>query len=119
MKTEQKISKDRYLLICENVISLLSVSLMFSIIAIAYLLKVSDWVRDIVIIVAILAIMPGILFSLRLEQIAGYYECAKCHNRYVPTFKSVLLASHIGSTRHLKCPFCQEKSWNRKVLDEE
>jgi DNA-directed RNA polymerase subunit RPC12/RpoP len=53
---------------------------------------------------------------LKVEQIAGYYECGKCHNKYIPTYKSVNLAPHLGRTRYMKCPKCEKKSWNKKVL---
>ena len=33
-------------------------------------------------------------------------------------FKSVLWAMHVNRTRYLKCPKCEKKSWNKKVLSE-
>lgn len=53
---------------------------------------------------------------LRIEQIAGYFECGKCHHRYVPKFKSVFLAMHFNRTRYMKCPKCDKWSWNKKVI---
>ena len=53
---------------------------------------------------------------LKVEQIAGYYECSKCHYRYIPTYKSINLAPHLGRIRYMKCPKCNKKSWNKKVL---
>ena len=58
----------------------------------------------------------GISCCLKIEQTAGYYECSKCGNKYVPTFKSVLCGMHYGRTWYLKCPKCGEKSWQKKVL---
>ena len=59
------------------------------------------------------------MFALRIEQVAGYYECAKCGNRYVPSYKAVNLAPHMGRTRYMKCPKCGKMSWQKKVLSEE
>ena len=42
--------------------------------------------------------------------------CAKCGHKHVPTYKAVFLAMHMGRTRHLRCPKCGEKSWQKKVL---
>ena len=54
--------------------------------------------------------------GLNIEHKAGYYECPKCGEKYVPTFKSVFFAPHIGTTRRMKCPYCGEKGYHKKVL---
>ena len=54
--------------------------------------------------------------ALKFEVDAGYYECRKCHHRYVPTYKEVLLAMHMSTTRYLKCPECHKRSWAKKVM---
>ena len=55
-------------------------------------------------------------YVLKVEVEAGYYECGKCHHRYVPSFKTAVLAMHIGTTRYMKCPKCEKKAWAKKVL---
>ena len=54
-----------------------------------------------------------------IEQKAGYYECQKCHHRYVPTYRQTNLSMHIGRTRYMKCPECGKRSWQKKVLTKE
>lgn len=56
---------------------------------------------------------------LKFELDAGYYECKKCHHKFVPTYKEVMLAMHMSTTRYLKCPKCHEKSWAKKVMNKE
>lgn len=56
------------------------------------------------------------LLSLKIEQQVGYYECEKCHYKYVPTYSSVILATHINRTRYMKCPKCNKRSWQKKVI---
>lgn len=56
------------------------------------------------------------LLSLKIEQKVGYYECEKCHYKYVPTYLNVILAAHINRTRYMKCPKCNKKSWQKKVI---
>ena len=58
----------------------------------------------------------GVSFALKIETETGYYECQKCHNKYVPKYSKVYFAMHFGTTRYMKCPKCNEKSWQRKVL---
>lgn len=72
--------------------------------------------RIALIVVGILIFLTGVLFAIKVEKDAGYYECQHCYNRYVPTYKSVLFAMHTGRTRYMKCPKCNEKTWNKKVL---
>ena len=31
----------------------------------------------------------GISFALKIETIAGYYECKKCHHKYIPKYNNV------------------------------
>lgn len=68
------------------------------------------------IVAGIAIIVAGGFFSVRIEQKAGYYECAKCRHRYVPSYWQTNLAPHIGRTRYMKCPECGTWSWNRKVI---
>ena len=58
----------------------------------------------------------GIVYCLKIEQKAGFYEYPKCGHKYVPQFKTVLWGMHRGRTRYMKCPECGERSWQKKVL---
>lgn len=64
--------------------------------------------------VAAVIFLVGNTVCLKIEQVAGYYVCAKCGHRYIPTFCSVFFAMHMGRTRYMKCPACGKRSWNRK-----
>ena len=59
----------------------------------------------------------GFFIALKIEQVAGYYECRKCGHRYIPTYQAVVNAMHAGRTRYLKCPHCGQKSWSKKVIN--
>ena len=73
----------------------------------------------IMIVFAVSILLVGVIFAVKIEQVAGFYECGHCHHKYIPTYKAVLLAMHIGRTRYLKCPKCNKRSWNKKVLNDE
>ena len=60
--------------------------------------------------------LAGVFYAVRIEQVAGYYECRECGHRYVPTYWAVNLAQHMGRTRYMTCPECHKKSWQKKVL---
>lgn len=36
--------------------------------------------------------------------------------QYVPKYSQVYFAMHSGTTRYMKCPKCNKKSWQRKTL---
>ena len=58
----------------------------------------------------------GLIFCFIIETKAGFYECSHCHHKYVPSYKDVNMAMHLGRTRYMKCPQCQKKSWQKKVI---
>ena len=58
------------------------------------------------------------LYAFKLEINAGYYECRKCHHRYVPnSYWKIMLSPHLDTTRYLKCPKCGKRSWSKKVMN--
>ena len=117
---KQKENSDRKLLNFEIVVGVITFVFSFSIIfLVAYLEKtnVIEESHSLLIVIPIIIFMIIIYcILLRMEQTAGYYECDKCHHRYISTFKSVLWAMHVNRTRYLKCPKCGKKSWNKTVL---
>ena len=58
------------------------------------------------------------LYALRLEVSVGAYKCKNCGHEIRPTYRQVLNAMHLGTTRYLKCPSCNKKSWCKKVFKE-
>ena len=112
----QKQVADKRLLGLEIVIGFLSMFILLSLTFLAAFLEMATWLRIILIVGGFVPCFIGIGYGIRIEQIAGYYECQKCHHKYVPTYKSVLFAMHVNRTRYMKCPECHQKSWQKKVL---
>ena len=113
---KQKEQADKRLLSLEIFIGVLLIIIMFALVAVASFVQMAEWLRILLILVGFIPFLIATPFMLKIEQTAGYYECGKCHHRYVPTFSSVLWAPHINRTRYMKCPECGKKSWNKKVL---
>lgn len=117
---KQKEAADKRLLSLEIVIGVLASVILFTVILIDTLVQMADWLRIVLIITGgIIPFVIGIAYALRIEQVAGYYKCAKCGHRYVPTYSSVLWAMHVNRTRYMKCPKCGKWSWQKKVLKKE
>ena len=55
-------------------------------------------------------------YALKLEISVGTYKCKNCGHEIVPTYKQALNAMHMGTTRYLKCPECNKRSWCKKVI---
>ncbi len=113
---KQKEESDRRLLILEWVIAILSCIVLFVPIFIGALLPMEDWQRIVTVFSGFIPAFVGLFFAMKIEQIAGYYKCKHCHHKYVPTYKTVFLAPHMGRTRYMRCPKCHKKSWHKKVL---
>ena len=113
---KQKEESDKRLLTAEIVIGILTTLVFLILIFVASFVKMEDWLRVTLIATGVVPFIIMILFAIRIEQTAGYYECQKCHHKYIPTYWSVLGAMHTGRTRYMKCPNCNEKSWQKKVI---
>ena len=113
---KEKEENDKRLLTLEWVIGSLSVFVIVIPVLLSAFLNIEDWQRIIVALTGVIPGFVGFFFALKIEQIAGYYECKECGHKYVPTFKAVNLAPHMGRTRYMKCPHCGKKSWQKKVI---
>jgi transcriptional regulator with XRE-family HTH domain/DNA-directed RNA polymerase subunit RPC12/RpoP len=117
---KEKERKDKQLLTLEFVIGILSIVVLFIPIIIGAFLPIEqDWIRILIVFSGFIPALFGMLFAVKIEQVAGYYECEHCKHRYVPTFKTVTLAMHLGRTRYMKCPNCGKKSWQKKVINKD
>ncbi|MBQ4569801.1 MAG: helix-turn-helix domain-containing protein [Ruminococcus sp.] len=116
---KQKEESDKRLLRLEVLIGVLSVIILLSFDFVAAYVTMPDWLRVVIIVAGFAICVVGVCYALKIEQTAGYYECAECGHKYVPTFKSVLWAMHMGRTRYMKCPHCGKKSWNKKVISKD
>lgn len=113
----EKQQADKNLLFIEWIVGVLSVVFLLVPVFIAAYVPMKDWVRVVIILSALIPALICIFTALKIEQVAGYYECKKCGHRYVPTYKSVFFAEHMGRTRRMKCPNCGKKSWQKKVIE--
>ena len=113
---KQKEETDKEMLRLEIVIGYISSITFLILVFLASFVEMYSVIRILLIIGGSIVFAVGVINAIKIEQTAGYYECDKCHYKYIPTYKSVLFAMHYGRTRYMKCPKCNEKSWNKKVL---
>lgn len=108
--------QNKKLLLYEKVIGYTSTVSFLILIFVTSFFVQSNPARVILFLLAFVLFIIGIFFALKIETETGYYECPHCHHKYVPDYRSVYFAPHLGTTRYLRCPECQKRGWQRKVL---
>lgn len=116
---KQKEQADKRLLTLEVVIIVLSVLVLLIPILLAAYLNLETWQRIVLVCSGVIPCVVGLFFAIKIEQVAGYYECQKCGHKHVPTFKQASFSMHMGRTKYLKCPKCGERSWQKKVISKD
>lgn len=111
---KQKKESDKRLLSIEIVIGILITVILLALVFIASFCEMEYWLRITLILTGFIPLVIIVPFAILIEQKAGYYECQKCHHKYIPTYSSVLCAMHINRTRYMKCPKCNQRSWQKK-----
>lgn len=81
----------------------------------AFLIPEGVWQVITVLGICILFLLPC-FYALKLEVSVGAYKCKNCGHEIVPTYSEALWAMHRGTTRYLKCPECNRRTWCKKVL---
>ena len=82
---------------------------------VAFLIPEGIWQLAVLLGMFVLFLLPC-FYALKLEVSVGAYRCKNCGNEIVPTYKEALMAMHKGTTRYLRCPKCQKRTWCKKVL---
>ena len=116
---EAKQKADKNLLNLEILVGMMCVVILLGLTVFASFMQLEEWLRVVLILIGLVPFLIALPFLIKIEQTAGYYACAECGHRYVPTFKSVFMAAHMGRTRKMRCPKCGKKSWQKKVLTKE
>ena len=98
------------------VIMIASITALFAAIFIArFLIPEGVW-QLVTILGACVVFFPACFYALKLEVSVGAYKCKNCGYEIVPTYSEALNAMHMGTTRYLKCPKCNKRTWCKKVI---
>jgi len=116
---KQKEETDKRLLKIEILMGWIAILPLLISTAIVSIVPMEEWLGSVIVGTSIIPLLIATPFAIKIEQTAGYYECNKCQHKYVPKYLSVFGAMHIGRTRYMKCPECNKRSWQRKVISKE
>ena len=81
----------------------------------AFLIPEGVWQLVTILGVCVVFLIPC-FYALKLEVSVGVYKCKNCGHEIVPTYSEALWAMHRGTTRYLKCPKCNKRTWCKKVI---
>ena len=81
----------------------------------AFLIPEGVWQLVTILGICVVFLIPC-FYALKLEVSVGAYKCKNCGHEIVPTYSEALWAMHRGTTRYLKCPECNKRTWCKKVL---
>ncbi len=108
---------NKFLLSLEWVIGILSVLFLLTTTLISSYWEIHTGWRISLIVFGFVVCLVGVHFCMIIEKDAGFYECGHCKHKYIPTYKQILFSMHFGRTRHMKCPKCNKRSWNKKTIN--
>lgn len=95
---------------CAFIGSVITLILLVGIVSIATYLKI------IFIVLSFIFIFVGLFGLILLDVNIGYFECAECHERFIPSIKDYVFGMHTLKKRKLKCPICGKKTWCLKRM---
>ena len=94
------------------------IALFAGILIAAFLIPEGVWQIVTILGICIVFLIPC-FYALKLEISVGAYKCKNCGHEIVPTYMEALWAMHRGTTRYLKCPKCNKRSWCKKVINKD
>ena len=81
----------------------------------AFVIPEGVWQLVTILALCVVFLIPC-FYALKLEISVGAYQCKNCGHEIVPTYTQALNAMHRGTTRYLKCPKCNQRTWCKKVI---
>ena len=107
---------NKKLLSLEVVIGYMASITFMVMIFVASFIEMPTWTRIVLIAVGLIFFAVGIVYCLKLEHDAGYYQCPECDYAYVPSMKAIVFAPHLGRSRKMTCPHCGKRAYHKKIL---
>ena len=100
------------------IMSVSIIAMLAGLLAVAFFVPEGIWQGVAILGICVLFLIPC-FYALKLEVSVGYYKCKNCGHEIVPTYMQALNAMHKGTTRYLKCPQCNQRSWCKKVISKD
>lgn len=118
LKMENEEQAKRMLML-ENVIGTTSSVSFMILIFTASFTEMTSIARIVLITLGCVLLCIGMGYCLMIEQKAGFYQCQHCGYKYVPTYRQVLFSRYRGRNRHMICPRCGKRTWQKKTVEKD
>lgn len=116
---KQKEESDKRLLRMEIIMCICCLIPLVAAVIFALAVPMEEWLSTVIVLSGLIPLLVATPFAIKIEQKAGYYACQKCGHKHIPRYASVFMAMHMGRTRYMKCPACNRRSWQKKVISKE
>ena len=103
-------------LIGEILIGCAFIGSVITLILIVGIVSIATYLKIILIVLSFIFIFVGLFGLVLLDVNIGYFECAECHERFIPSIKDYVFGMHTLKKRKLKCPICGKKTWCLKRM---
>lgn len=103
-------------LIGEILIGCAFIGSVITLILLVGIVSIATYFKIILIVLSFIFIFVGLFGLVLLDVNIGYFECAECHERFIPSIKDYVFGMHTLKKRKLKCPICGKKTWCLKRM---
>lgn len=103
-------------LIGEILIGCAFIGSVITLILLVGIVSITTYLKIILIVLSFIFIFVGLFGLVLLDVNIGYFECAECHERFIPSIKDYVFGMHTLKKRKLKCPICGKKTWCLKRM---
>ena len=103
-------------LIGEILIGCAFIGSVITLILLVGLVSIATYLKIILVVLSLIFIIIGLIGLVILDVNIGYFECAECHERFIPSIKDYVFGMHTLKKRKLKCPKCGKKTWCLKRM---
>ena len=108
--------KNKKKLIGEILIGCAFIGSVITLILLVGIVSIATYLKIILIVFSLIFIFVGLFGLVLLDVNIGYFECAECHERFIPSIKDYVFGMHTLKKRKLKCPICGKKTWCLKRM---
>ena len=116
---KEKEESDKRLLKIETVMGICCILPFLAATVLALTVTMAEWITALMVLGSLLPLLIALPFLIKIEQKAGYYECAKCGHKHIPKYSSVFFSMHLNRTRYMRCPECNKHSWQKKRISKD
>ena len=96
------------------ILSVMGVVISTALLVISTILAENAVISPALVIISVVLVFVAISYAAKVDYETGVFECRNCGTVFKPTFKAYLFGAHTLTTRHLKCPKCEENSWCKR-----